>query len=336
MTAPHHIASLIKTCDELGFPYTLEDHFSQQLIRVSHNGSQCLFGGGSICAFPINSATSVTVVRDKSHTINVLQNNGYTVPTGNYFFTRLFKIYEGQGKSVKDAMDYAESVGYPLIAKPNDGSHGAFVEKLRSAKDLQTYVAKIADKVGCFRLEKPLAGREFRLLIVDGEPWYSYCRMSPQLVFDGIHTVKQHVKQQIECQSQEGFSTITFDSPSIDELLTSHNWELGSIPSKGVCVALSAANNISVGGEASDYRELFTDTESAFANNLAQLFNLRVMGVDLFLTEDEQDLSKATILEINGNPGLSVADQLSKTHIISRLWQFVLQETFNKCLINQN
>lgn len=336
MTAPHHIESLIRACERFDYQYTQEDHFSQQLIRVSRNGHQVFFGGGSICAFPINSATSVTVVRDKSHTINVLSRLGYRVPTGNYFFTRLFKIYEGKGKSAADAIHYADSIGYPLIAKPNDGSHGAFVEKLRSPSDLHTYLAKIKDKVGCFRLEKPLVGREFRLLIVDGKPWYSYCRMSPQLEFDGIHSVKYHIEQQIERQSQEGFSTIDLHSPSISELLIAQDWTLNTIPGKGVCVPFSAANNISVGGEASDYREQFLDSETAFANELAQLFNLRVLGVDLFLAEDEQDLSKATILEINGNPGLSVADKLSKTRIISRLWQFVLQETFDKCLISQN
>ncbi len=331
----HHITSLKRACASAGYQVECLDDYSDQVLKLGKGGQQLIIGAGSVCAFPINSATAVTLVRDKSHTVNILAQHGYRVPTGDYFFCKLFEVFKGKGKELKDAFAYAQKLGYPVIAKPNVGSQGANVEKLYNETDLRKYIDSVKHIVGCIRIEKPIDGHEYRVLVVDGKPWYSYRRDRPELVFDGNTSVAQAIETELAKQRHDGFSTITLDSPYIREMLSQHSLSLDSRPAQGYRIAFSAARNLAVGADISHYSEAFDQAADNYFAAIAKLFNLRLFGIDLFLASGQTDLTQSTILEINGNPGLLAADQHSRSNIIDRLWHYVLAASFSQCLIKQ-
>src|SRR5699024_4911507 len=65
-------------------------------------------------ATPLNSAASKAICNDKETTRLILQRNDVPVPRG-----RVFKY--GDKKS---AIDYANSIGYPVVVKPAMGTMG--------------------------------------------------------------------------------------------------------------------------------------------------------------------------------------------------------------------
>ena len=326
---PHHITSLIRCCKKLGLEYEIMDEYSGQLLAVSQEGKTFIFGTGNICAYPINSATSTFIARDKSHTINVLKKAGFGTPEGNYFFIQdTFKAHRGPGKEKEDAFEYANGVGYPLFVKPNDGSRGAFVEKLYSEEDLRNYINKHASRHGCIRLEKPLEGDEHRLLVIDGKVWFGYKRRPPFITFDGQNNVQEHLVDVIEKQGQSGHISLSLDSSFIRETLTSHGLTLSDIPEQGRTLPFSPAMNLAMGGEIQQYSEEFSEALHDYVRKISKLFNLRVFGLDVYTCGDINDVTDLAILEINGNPSIESAEKYSQTHIIDRLWRYVLQETF--------
>ncbi|NUZ10310.1 hypothetical protein HUZ36_05900 [Pseudoalteromonas sp. McH1-7] len=328
---PHQIQSLKKACDSLGIRYQNLDSFSEQILKVSYKNKAFIFGAGNICSFPINSATSTFLAKDKSHTVNVLSASGFNVPEGDYFFLQsAFAMYRGVGKEKQDALCYAKRQGYPLFIKPNDGSRGAFIEKLYNGQDLQNYIDKNQQKLSCVRIEKPLQGHEYRLFVVDGKIWFGYKRRPPFITFDGVQTVSAHLQALMQTQAQYGHSSLSLDSSYIREYLSANQLTLQSIPAKGVTFNFSPAMNIALGGEVVDYSECFSDELNAFTDKIFKLFNLRVFGLDVYSQADDINQAEAlTILEINGNPSLESAEKHSTTDIVTRLWAFIIEEIFN-------
>ena len=307
------------------------DDYSGQLLAVSERDKRFIFGTGNICAYPINSATSTFIARDKSHTINVLRKAGFATAEGDYFFIQdTFKAHRGPGKELEDAIAYANSTGYPLFIKPNDGSRGAFVEQLYSEHDLLSYINKHASRLGCVRLEKPLAGEEHRLLVVDGKVWFGYKRRPPFITFDGHNSVKQHLEKVIDEQGQKGHVSLSLDSSFIRETLKNNDLNLSDVPKQGQTLPFSPAMNLAMGGEIQAYSEEFSQALHDYVEAIYKLFNLRVFGLDVYASGDINSASNLAILEINGNPSIESADKYSQSQIIDKFWGYILQETFKQ------
>lgn len=325
----HHIESLVNACEKLGLAYENLDEYSKQIMRVSYDDKSYIFGAGNICSFPINSATSTFLVKDKSHTINVLKKYGIATPVGDYFFIQdAYSAFRGPGKEKSDAITFANKLGYPLFVKPNDGSRGAFVEKVYNSADLQNYLAKCADKFSGIRIEKPLTGNEHRLFVIDGRIWFGYMRRPPFISFDGKNTVKQHILHLIESQAKSGHKSLSLGSSFIRESLKANALNLSSVPAIDEKLVFSPAMNLAMGGEVQDYCETFPDSLHNFAAKISEIFNLRVFGLDVYCDTDIEKSPNLTILEINGNPSLESADRHSNTKIVEKVWQYVIEETF--------
>lgn len=331
MIVSNHITTLIKACKKLGFEYENLDPYSQQLLKVQLKSKEIIIGAGNICAFPINSATSTFIVNDKSHTINILQHHRYDTAKGDYFFlTDEFRKFRSNGKEKEDAIKYCRSVGYPLYIKPNNGSRGAFVEKIYDEKDLLSYINKYGSKLQCVRIEKPLLGSEWRLFVVDGEIKFGYKRSSPDLNFDGINTIDEHIKSKSIEQEQYGYKSISSDSSYILNYLNENGLKLKDIPSKGSKMPFSPAQNLSLGGCVSNYSESFSVELNDFTKKISKLFNLRVFGLDVYSEVNKLSPNSLSILEINGNPSMESASHHSENDIVSSIWKYILEELENE------
>ena len=328
---PHHIETLIASCETLNLQYRIVDDFSAQTLEVLKDGKAYIFGSGAICAFPINSATSTFLTRDKSHTINLLNQAGMRTAEGEYFFIQdAFKSHRGPGREKEDAQRYANTVGFPLFVKPNDGSRGAFVEKVFCVRDLQNYMDKHASQISCLRIEKPLVGDEHRLFVVDGKVWFGYKRRSPYITFNGTDSVEQHLLQVMTEQKETGHLSLSLDSSFVRETLKRHALGLKDVPTQGKTMPFSPAMNLAMGGEIQEYSEHFSQALHNYVHTIYRLFNLRVFGLDVYTASEINDISSLSILEINGNPSIESADKFSKTDVVHRLWTYVIEETFKQ------
>lgn len=327
MLISHHIKTLLDTANMLGYQVENLDPFSSQVVRVFNNMRSVVIGAGDICSFPTNRAGAVELVKDKSHTVNLLTHFGFNAPRGNYFFTSDdYRKFRGDGKEVADAVAFAKELGYPVFAKPNNGSRGAFVELLFNEAQLKDYIEKVKATCLCIRLEKPLRGYESRLFVVKGEIWFGYQRRGPELQGDGKQTIRALLQEQMVAQQAVGKASLSENSPFLTLQLQQRELSLDDVLPEGEYLPFTAAQNLAIGGSVQNYREEFSAELQAWAQRLYQIFGLDVFGVDVYSEADALTPDNLTVLEINGNPSMESADQHSQSNVVQRVWQKQLDQ----------
>src|SRR5262245_3116 len=118
MTDPARYAA--DAAQAIGATFEDLDNGAGYLFRVSKGSRSLVAGAGSVCSFPINSATAFTLSRDKAHTKTVLIAAGLPVIPGGLFFAHKRRAgLRGPGREAEDARAFAEKLGYPVFVKPN-------------------------------------------------------------------------------------------------------------------------------------------------------------------------------------------------------------------------
>src|SRR6478672_11477427 len=74
--------------------------------------------------FDLNGDGAAETARDKAYTAYFLAALGYPVPEGRTFFAPAMLRWAGATRDRARAYDYARSLGFPVIVKPNNGSQG--------------------------------------------------------------------------------------------------------------------------------------------------------------------------------------------------------------------
>lgn len=322
MLISHHIKTVIDAAQSLGYDVENLDSFSSQVVRISNNMRSVIIGAGDICSFPTNKAGAVELVKDKSHTINLLRHFGFNTPEGDYFFTsENYRKFRGDGKEVCDALSYAQTIGFPVFVKPNDGSRGAFVELIFTREQLEAYIERVKHTCLCIRIEKPLRGHESRLFVVKGQIWFGYQRRGPELQGDGKHTVRDLLAEQIQAQRALGKASLTEESPFLILQLQQRELTLDSVLPERARLPFTPAQNLAIGGAVQNYRESFSEALQAWAQRIYQIFGLDVFGIDVYSEADALSVDNLTILEINGNPSMESADKHSQNNVVHKVWQ---------------
>src|SRR5262249_44575097 len=128
--------------EAIGAAYSDLDRGGGYLFKISRNGREMIAGAGGVCSFPINSATAFRLSRDKAHTKTVLAAHGIEVIRGALFFAHTRRVgLRGPGREVEDARAFAKKLGYPVFAKPNQGSRGNFAEIVSDDAGLVDYTS---------------------------------------------------------------------------------------------------------------------------------------------------------------------------------------------------
>lgn len=188
---------------------------------------------------------AVELGMDKQATKKLLQDAD--VPTPNSIS---FKKETSREKLLKKADD----IGYPLVVKPIDGSFGRGVfTNIKDTNELEQILLYIAEEGTDtdFLLEKHVRGNDYRLYVVDNKVVGAILRIPPNVVGDGINSVKSLISikndermlnpRLMDCQIQINNELVGF--------IGKHNHTLESIPASGETVYLSDKANVSIGGD---------------------------------------------------------------------------------------
>ena len=185
------LTQIRRVARSIGLNVVEVDTWSGQLIRVDGPGGSALFGGGPLCAYPINNATAVSIARDKTHTTQVLQAAGIRCVEGEYVFLRPNARGERpSGRECEDAVRMAEKLGYPVTVKPNSGSRGRHVFHVENPRQLSAALTTIVQIDAMARIERRLDGSEFRILVFDGRVRYAFRKKALAVTGDGQSTLE--------------------------------------------------------------------------------------------------------------------------------------------------
>jgi cyanophycin synthetase len=267
-------------------------------------GSMVQFGWGSkqrriqAAETDTTSAIAESIAQDKDLTKSLLLAAGVPVPIGR------------PAKNLDDAWQIAQSIGLPIVVKPQDGNQGKGVTVNIVERELFNQAYETAARYGEVLVEKFLPGSDYRLLVVGNKLVAAARREPPLVVGDGIHTVKELVdKVNADPRRGDGHSTsltkIKFDDIAIGRLKL-QDMKPNSVPEKGRRVILRNNANLSTGGTATDVTDDVHAEVAARVVVAAQMVGVDICGVDVVCESVLKPLEEQNggIVEVNAAPGL--------------------------------
>ena len=202
-------------------------------------------------------------------------------------------------------------IGGPVVVKPQDGNQGKGVavnlvnrEQVEAAYAI---AAEISDEV---LVERYISGHDYRMLVIGNKLVAAARREPPQVLGDGVHSVRQLVAQ-VNSDPRRGKDHVTsltridFDEIALAHLAT-QNLTAESIPAKGARVILRNNANLSTGGIATDVTDEVHPELAARVVAAAQMIGLDICGVDVICDNVRNPLEPQNggIVEVNAAPGL--------------------------------
>jgi glutathione synthase/RimK-type ligase-like ATP-grasp enzyme len=322
MTLPDPARYAIDAAQAIGADYADLDEGGGYLFRVSKGGKSVVLGAGGVCAFPINSATAYTLSRDKAHTKSALKEAGLPVIPGGIFFAHKRRAgLRGPGREIEDARAFATRLGYPVFAKPNQGSRGNFAEIVADDAALSDYIGRVAVEFESFLVEPVISGAEHRVLIHDSRPVFHTMKHAPTLIGDGSSTMSGLLDALNEQLVGGGISPY----PESVLVLTGRN--AASVPGPVERIPLPGRRNLSADGEIESFSPDAPQSLALLAGKAVTALGLRVGAVDMFDVSAAGDLSDMLVIEVNGNPGLKTLELAGRSDLIRAIWTSMLDES---------
>ena len=273
-------------------------------FRRLTKGSLVQFGWGSrqrrIQAAEIDATSAVaeSIAQDKDLTKKLLRAAGVPVPLGRPV------------GDVEDAWAAALQIGLPVVLKPKAGNQGKGVMVNIQTREQFNMAYQAASVHGEVMVEKFLPGGDFRLLVVGDKLVAASRREPPQVVGDGLHSVRELVDiVNQDPRRGEGHATsltkIRFDEIAAASL-EAQGLTPASTPVKGQRVVLRNNANLSTGGTATDVTDEVHPAVAARAVAAAQMVGLHICGVDVVCESIAQPLESQNggVVEVNAAPGL--------------------------------
>jgi cyanophycin synthetase len=260
------------------------------------------------------SGVGVDLAADKHVTRRLLGEAGVPVAPG------------GLARTAAEAVALLAELGGPVVVKPRCGRQGyAVAMNLGAPDEVERAFARAGGEV---IVERQLAGRDYRVLVVDGEVVAAAERVAAHVVGDGTSTVTELVaRANADPRRGDGHSRaltrIELDETA-ERVLWGQGERPGSVPAEGVVVRLRDTANLSTGGTGRDVTDQVHPDVSGLCRRAAALVGLDIAGIDLRLPDiaapvppagDPYDVT-AGVIEVNAAPGLRM--HLAPAHGRSR------------------
>ncbi len=292
-------------CDELGIKCTL---LSKDWIFMLEKGEVTRFFAGYKSA--LNDHAVGMVLDDKYALYDVLKEK--KLPVSEYNIVYGEKVTEDYAIGCNN-FEYVKKYFYEhnqdIVLKPNDGTCGRDVYRVRDINELEDLYSRLTRKYFSINMG-PFYHiiNEYRFIIYNGVPRIAYKKNKPVVYGDGKSTIRD-----LLLKFNERYFTDRLNDPMYDRVLNNneefeYNWKF----------------NLSQGAVASEItdKDLYNKLEK-IAIDSAKNVGLKFGSVDIIVTEDNQ----ALILEMNSgvmlenyieqfSDGYSKAKELYKEVII--------------------
>ena len=294
---------MLKLCKKIGAQVLVEPEFGYVGQITFKNGRRTFFRNRNSS---INSHGAVEIARDKGYTSFFLRHMGYHAPEEQTFFCTAWCKNLGVPRDVKAACAYAKKIGYPVIVKPNHFSQGVLVVKAWNAKEVRESATRILARTNVFLVQRFIPGRDYRIVVLDGEVISAYERLPLSITGDGKCTIARLLREKQEAFKEAGRDT------QLDLRDFRFQWKLRrlclslrSIPKRGERIELLDNANLSTGGESFDVTTSVHRDYHRLVRAAARDMELRLCGIDIITSDISAPLDPHhIILEINAAPGL--------------------------------
>ena len=252
---------------------------------------------------------AVEISSDKEETNRILGDLGLPVPQQRLAYTE------------EEAAIAAEKLRFPVVVKPYNGNHGRGVSlDLQSGQQVRDAYHKAREHSRAVIVETFVAGRDYRMLVVDGRLIAAAERVPGHVIGDGEHSIAQLV----EITNQDPRRGIGHEKVltrlELDDQAHRCMADAGhtpeSVPAEGSRVLLRLTGNLSTGGTAIDVTDIVHPDNVEMATRAIKAIGLDVGGVD-FIAPDITNSYKeggGAICEVNAAPGFRMHVAPSEGH----------------------
>jgi cyanophycin synthetase len=251
------------------------------------------------------SNIAVETASDKELTIRLLSDIGIPTPRHRLVY------------SVDEALAAAEDLGFPLVTKPFDASHGRGISlNLGSLEEVRRGY-EVAAEYGSVLVETFLTGKDYRVLVINHEVIAVAERVPAHVSGDGVHTIGQLIEI-VNSDPRRGFGhekvltkiKVTHQS---ELLLQRAGYTLDTVLPAGETFFLASTANLSTGGTAIDRTSEIHYETREIARRAAMVIGLDIAGIDIVCPDISQPLREVGggIVEVNAGPGFRMHIQPS-------------------------
>ncbi|HEX6159692.1 MAG TPA: cyanophycin synthetase, partial [Thermoanaerobaculia bacterium] len=240
----------------------------------------------------------VEIAGDKDKTKAILGFHGIPVPDGD-----VTRTYEG-------ALRIAQRIGWPVVVKPLDASHGrGIATNIRTEDELRLAFELAKHHRSSIVVERFLEGHDYRLLVINHKLIAAAERVPAHVVGDGTSTIAELIdRANADPRRGEGHEKVLTKihiDDSTRHLLSLRGLALTSVPEAGQIVPLKTTANLSTGGTSIDVTDRIHPANIEMAERIAQLVDLDICGVDVVAPSIETPVEEngGGIVEVNAAPG---------------------------------
>ncbi len=216
----------------------------------------------------------VEIAGDKDLTKRLLGDQGIPVPKGY--------IVEDED----DAVDVAEKLGWPVVVKPLDASHGrGILTNIRDEKELRKAYNAALEHRDEVIVERHLEGFDFRFVVVSGKLICAAQRVPACVTGDGKRTIAELVTETNKDPRRGIGHEKELTQIELDELsaafLARKGLTFKSVPPSGEVVYVKATANLSTGGISRDVTDLVHPSNIHMVERIAKIVALDIGCVDV-------------------------------------------------------
>jgi D-alanine-D-alanine ligase-like ATP-grasp enzyme len=295
---------IIEAAREIGLEVFVEPDWGYAGYLVMPDGARSYFRNQHVA---LNRLGAAEVAKDKDQTSHFLAERGFRVVEGRAFFAPRWAKQIGSDQVTTKAYKYAETLGLPVLVKPNSRSQGQAVSVAYTRSEFGSAVGTAARADRVVLVQRYVVGRDYRLVVLDSEVISAYERLPLRVIGDGRSTVLElavALRNRFTASGRD--MVLDFRDYRITRRLARSGLELGSVPAAGQGVQLLDTANLSTGGSAIDVTGLVHADYRELAIEATRAMGLRLAGLDLIAGRslDEPIGLDHWILELNASPGL--------------------------------
>lgn len=214
-----------------------------------------------------------------------------------------------EASTTSDIRKYADQLQYPVVIKPERGTHGRNITVgITTIAKTVPLVKELQKMTKVILVEEMFHGTEIRLLATRNKFLGAIWRRPASLLGDGKQTIAQLVKaknsQSKRTRHQPNLYPLLLDADAL-QVLKKQGFTSKSRPAKNTRVYTRSVSNLAAGGDSIDVTDKIHPSVKKIAVAAVQAIpGLPFAGLD-FMTKDytiQQTPKTYTVIEINSNP----------------------------------
>lgn len=287
MSTPSHERIFVTLLREIATEqgYTLTSFSQDWILRFEKAGHvRHTFGFN----FELNSATAHMLAGDKAAVAALLHHQHIPHIEHRFFLNPSRAAYIPESGHWPAILAFAQQHDYNIVAKPNEGTGGLGVTRIKNQAQLEKAVLSIFQKGQSLSLSPYYQiQNEHRLIMLDGECQLAYAKQRPQVSGDGAASLRTLVERQLLAGAITQTQAV--------EALEQHQAQLEQVLPAGESLTIGWKHNLGAGStpQALSPGPLLEQLQ-ALALAVQQAINIRFASIDI--VEVNGDLR---VLEVN-------------------------------------